>query len=183
MDGRPRAVARLADGLDGVLGYADFIILPKDFAFAVHRGPEVGRECIDAGNPDAVQTAGNFITAFVELTARVEYRHDDFQRRAFFFGHDARGNATPVILYRYGIIFVNNDLDGVAVPGHSLVDGVIDDLPNEVVETLGGGVANVHRGAHPNGFEALQNLDVVGPVIGRREGDFYFFKNVVGHSE
>src|SRR5262249_12162952 len=48
-----------------------------------------------------------------------------------------------------------------------LVDGVVDDLPEEVVEARLVDPADVHAGAAANGLEALEYCDRFG-VIGRR---------------
>ena len=50
-------------------------------------------------------------------------------------------------------------LDGnlIGVAGHGLIDGVINDLPNEVVQAARTGRTNVHAGALTDGLEALQD--------------------------
>ena len=52
----------------------------------------------------------------------------------------------------------------VRVPGHRLVDRVVDDLVDEVVEARRTGRSDVHPGAFPDRFEALENGDVLGGV-------------------
>ena len=51
----------------------------------------------------------------------------------------------------------------VAVAGHGLVDGVVDDLPDEVVEAARAGGADVHAGALADGLEALEDLMSLAP--------------------
>ena len=58
-------------------------------------------------------------------------------------------------------VFQKGDLDPVGVPGHGLVDGVVDHLVDEVVEAAGAGRADVHTRAFPDGFQALQDCDVL----------------------
>src|SRR5262249_3224027 len=59
--------------------------------------------------------------------------------------------------------------DPVALARERLVDRVVDDLEHQVVEAALAGVPDVHAGALPDGFKALQDLDVSGPVgVGRR---------------
>ncbi len=61
---------------------------------------------VDARDADAVQTAGDLIGVFVEFTARMEDRHDDFERCHFaslllrFFLMLADGNAAAVVFDR-----------------------------------------------------------------------------------
>ena len=62
------------------------------------------------------------------------------------------------------------DDDARAVAGHRLVDGVVDDLPDEVVEAGQAGGADVHARALAHRVEPLEDLDVLGavrPVAGR----------------
>jgi hypothetical protein len=62
---------------------------------------------------------------------------------------------------------VNDDVDPVAVPGEMLVDRVVDDLVHEVMQTAAViGISDVHARAFANAFEALQNADRSGVVIG-----------------
>ena len=61
------------------------------------------------------------------------------------------------------------DVDAGAVAGHRLVDGVVDDLPDQVVQALQAGGADVHARALADRVEALEDLDVLG-VVGRRRG-------------
>ena len=48
------------------------------------------------------------------------------------------------------------DLGGEA--GHRLVDGVVDDLPHQVVQAALAGGADVHAGTFANGLEPLEIL-------------------------
>jgi hypothetical protein len=56
------------------------------------------------------------------------------------------------------------DLDRVAVPCERLVDGVVDDLENEVMQTARPGGADVHAGPLADGVEPLENGYVFGAV-------------------
>ena len=51
------------------------------------------------------------------------------------------------------------------MPGHGLIDTVVEHLGHEMFETLDVGAADVHIGAHPDSLKALENLDVAGSVI------------------
>ena len=58
------------------------------------------------------------------------------------------------------------DADAGAEARHRLVDRVVDDLPDEVVETGQTGGSDVHAGPLADRVEALQDLDVFGAVVG-----------------
>ena len=50
---------------------------------------------------------------------------------------------------------MNGHLDGIAVPGQSLVHSVVDHLVNQVVQTAGAGGADVHARAFANSFKSF----------------------------
>ena len=77
-DRRAGVVAR-ADFVHLVLGLALAVILLIDLAIAVDGGPQVARQRVDAAHAYPVQTAGDFVGVFIELTARVEDGHNDLQ--------------------------------------------------------------------------------------------------------
>src|SRR6185295_17172675 len=56
------------------------------------------------------------------------------------------------------------DVDAGAVPGHRLVDRVVDDLVDQVVQTRRAGGSDVHAGPLTDRFETLENGDVLGGI-------------------
>ena len=58
------------------------------------------------------------------------------------------------------------DLGPGCEPGHRLVDGVVDHLPDEVMEAAWAGRADVHARPFAHRLEALEDGDVAG-VVGR----------------
>ena len=58
----------------------------------------------------------------------------------------------------------DDDVRGVAV--HRLVDGVVEDLPDQVVQAGGADAADVHAGPLANRLEPFENGDVFGGVVG-----------------
>jgi hypothetical protein len=117
-------------------------------------------ERVDHRDADAVQTARDLVGAVVELTARVQHRHDDFGGGAAFLGVDVDRDAAAVVLDRDGLVGVDGDLDPVAVTGERFVDGVVDDLEHHVVQAGAViGVTDVHSGPLADRIKALQDLD------------------------
>ena len=53
--------------------------------------------------------------------------------------------------------------DGVAV--HRLVDGVVENLPDEMVEPGRADAADIHAGALADGLQSFENGDVFGGVV------------------
>ena len=136
---------------DGVLE-----VLVPVLAVALNLRLHAGRKRVHHGNADAVQAAGNGVGIGVELTAGVQLGHDHLDGRCAGGVHFYR-DATAIIDDLYAAIFQQLDGNLVGVAGHGLIDGVINDLPNEVVQAARTGRTNVHAGALTDGLEALQD--------------------------
>ena len=71
---------------------------------------------------DAVQTAGDFVSAAAELATRANDGHDDIQRfhrlsiGIFFRWMRTNRNTASVIFNGHAAIFMNCDIDGSAAP-------------------------------------------------------------------
>jgi len=74
------------------------------------------------------------------------------------------GDAAAVVGDAYAAVRQQPDVDGVAVTGEGLVDGVVDDLVHEVVQASLTGGADVHAGPLAYGFKAFENGDRAGVV-------------------
>ena len=53
----------------------------------------------------------------------------------------------------------------LTVSGQRFVNGVVHDLIDEVVQTGGGGRADIHTGSFPHRFQTLQNLNLLRAVF------------------
>ena len=96
----------------------------------------------------------------------MQHGEHDLGRRLAVLVHDADGDAAAVVDHRDGVVWVDGDLDAGAVAGERLVDGVVDDLEDEVVQAARAGGADVHAGALADRLEALEYLDIFGVVAG-----------------
>ena len=122
---------------------------------------------VDHGCADAVEAAGNFVSAAIpEFAPGVEDGEDGFDARKPAFGDDVHWNAAAIVGDGDGVAFVDGHLNVVAIAGQSLVDRVIDDFPNKVVEPRRGGGGDVHARAFADGFQAFEDLDVGTGVMG-----------------
>ena len=93
-------------------------------------------EGVDDRDADAVQAAGDLVTAAVaELAAGVQDGEDDLDRRpALFLVHRDR-DAAAVVDDRDGIVGMDPDRDLGAVTREGLVDGVVHDLVDQMMQT------------------------------------------------
>ena len=155
----------LADDLHGIEGLALLVFLLIDFSVAIDLRCHVARQGIDARDTDAVETAGNLIRAFIELTAGMEDGHDDFESRLVHLLVLVDGDASAVVLYGDRFVFVDGYFDVGAIAGHSLVDRVVDGFVDQVVETFLRDVTDIHGRAFAHGLESFQNLNVTGGIV------------------
>ena len=144
---------------------AALVGLRPDVAVALDHEVEALGQRVDDGHADAVQSARDLVAAAVaELAAGVQDGQHDLGGRALLLLVHVDGDAAAVVGDGHAVVGVQADLDGVAVAGERLVDGVVDDLVDEVVEAALAGRADVHAGPLANGLEALEHRDVRGLV-------------------
>src|SRR5204863_4062409 len=151
------AVAR-AELPDGRRRLAADVFLAEDGAVAGRLDTHPLGERVDDAHADAVQPAGHLVAATAELAAGVEDGVDDLERilarRVLPDRH-----AAAVVDDLDHAVGVEGDRDRGRMTGHRLVDRVVDDLPDEVVQTAIVGRPDVHPGTPPNGFQTLEDLD------------------------
>ena len=126
---------------------------------------------VDDGDADAVQAAGDLVAAAAELAAGVQHgEHHGRPPGCPRSGATSVGMPRPLSHDPDAAVGEQGDLDAVAVAGQRLVDGVVDDLPDQVVQAALAGGADVHARALADRLEALEDLDragVVGPAVDR----------------
>ena len=122
-----------------------------------------------------MQSTRCLITLVIELAARMEHGHDHFQsgfavEAWILMLHRTHGNAAAIIADHAATVGADLDHDGLAMACHGFVNGVVDHLVDQVVQSGGRGVADIHGGTMAYRRQALQNLDAVGVVctLGRR---------------
>jgi len=80
-------------------------------------------------------------------------------------------DAAAVVGDGAGAVRVEGDRNEVGMAGQGLVDGVVDHLVDHVVQARAVvGVADIHARALAHRIQALENLDGIGAVFGRRAG-------------
>ena len=142
---------------------AAFVGLLVDLAVAPDLHFEYFRQGVHDRDADAVETAGNLVAVVVELAARMEDGQHHFGR-GLPAGVLVDRNAAAVVDDRDRTVDVNRDVDLVAEASQGFVDGVVDDLVDEMVQTGRTGRPDVHRGPLPDRFEPFQDLDALGRI-------------------
>ena len=144
------------------------VLLPVALAVPVDLDDQPLGQRVDDADADAVQSAGDLVAVAAELAAGVEHGEHDLGRAlALVRAGRVRvdGDATAVVLDAAPAVGEERDDDAVAATGHRLVDGVVDDLPHQVVEPGQPGRPDVHARTLADGVEPLQHLDVLDAVL------------------
>jgi len=116
-----------------------------------------------------VQTTRNLVAAsLTELSAGVQSGHDDLGRRLVAIPRvRIDRDSSSVVGDARAAVRQQGDVDSRAVPGHRLVDGVVDDLSDELVQPFEPGGADVHARPLADGLEPFEDGDVLGRVAAR----------------
>ena len=170
--GREGGLGALAVGLAALLDLGlrnpALVALEVNFAVLVNFDFELVTERVDDRRAHAMQSAGDFVRALLELAAGVKNGVHDFECRALFSGMHIDRNSAAVVLDRNPIVAQNHDVDFRAVTGQRFVDRVVHDLIDEMMQPALGGVADVHAGPFANRFETFEYLDGLGAIaVGR----------------
>ena len=172
--GRAADAARLrclADGLQLALRLAAlgvFLVVAR--AVAVDLDDEALGQRVDDADADAVQATGHLVARTTELAAGVQHGEHHLDRalalvRAGRVGVDR--DATAVVVDAATAVGLQRDVDAGAVPGHRLVDCVVDHFPDQVMKTGETGRTDVHARPLAHRIEPFENLDVLGVVVSR----------------
>ena len=146
-DLRPGLVALGAAG-QVALRLAALVVLLPLVAVAGDLQVQALRERVDDRDADAVQATGDLVAAaLAELAAGVEDGQHDLGRGALLLGVLVDRDAAAVVGDGDAVVRVQRHLDVVAVAGERLVDGVVDDLVDEVVQPARTGRSDVHARA------------------------------------
>ena len=114
------------------------------FAVTIHLDVKSGAQSVDHRRAHAMQTAGSAIGGIAELRAGVKLGEHHFHAGKLGFRFHVDGNAAAVVGDFDGTIGMQRHDNMVAGTGKGLIDGVVDDLPQTVHQTLAVGRADVH---------------------------------------
>ena len=93
-----------------------------------------------------MQPTGDGVAAAPELAAGVQHRQHQLDGGLALGGVHVHGDAAGVVDDLHGTVGPQRHLDRVAVAGHGLVHGVVDDLLDHVVQAPLTGGSDVHAG-------------------------------------
>ncbi len=165
--GRAGALALLEgpDLLERCVGVAELEALPPEVAAVLDLDDQPGRERVDHRDAHAVETAGHLVAAPTELAAGVEQGQRHRHRGQLLAGSGVGGDAAAVVDDLDAAVGPEREHDAVAVAGQRLVDGVVDDLGDQVVQAALAGGPDVHARTLADGLETLEHRDGRGVVV------------------
>ncbi len=140
-----------------------------DVAFAADFGLEPFGKRVDGRDADAVQTAGARLVAAaaVELAAGVNLGEHDLEGRAIVHvGHGADGDAAAIVGGGDAAVGIDLDHDHRGEAVDRFIDAVVNDFVDEVMQTAGRGIPDVHGGPLADPFDPLEHADIAGIVGG-----------------
>ena len=101
-------------------------------------------EGVYATYANAVQTAGNLVAVFVELTTCMEDGENNFQGAGMFLLMHTGRDTAAVVAYAYGVVFQNLDINVRAEAGHRFIYTVVHHLIYQMMKTSLANVSDVH---------------------------------------
>ena len=108
-----------------------------------------------------MQTARHFVRTLIELAAGVQHRHGDFETWFLLCLVEVHGNASPVVHYSNRVIRVDRQVDLAAVAGQRFVNGIVDNLVDQMMKAARGSRTDIHTRTLPYRLESLENLNRV----------------------
>jgi hypothetical protein len=114
-----------------------------------------------------VQPAGDRVSAAAELAAGVQHREHDLDRGTTLGLVDVDRDASAVVDDAHAAVGEDRHIDRCGMARKRLIDGVVDDLVDEMVQASGTRRADIHTRPLANRFEPLEYLDLISTVCRR----------------
>ena len=128
-----------SDFLYFVFRFSPLVLLGVPFALSTHLGLEFFGKSVYDRDADAVKAAGNFVRLAAEFAAGVKRGHDGFKRRFFRLFVNFNRNSTAVVNHPNRVVGQQRDFNVLGIAGHCFIKGIINDLPNQMVQAVNAG--------------------------------------------
>ena len=151
----------LAEVLDRAGGLAAPELLSVELLAAGHLDDHVHGQRVHDRDAHAVQAARRLVGTGVELAARVQRGHDDFEGGLVLeLGMRIDGDAAAIVDHGKITVLGVAYVDPRGMARHRLVHGVVQHLGEEMVQRLLVGAPDIHAWAAADGLQPLQDFDV-----------------------
>ena len=106
-----------------------------------------------------MQTTGYFIPRLVatKLTARMKDGEDGLKRRDTCLLHDIDRNTATVVNNTNVIVRKKGYLDAIGEAAHRFISRVVENFPNQVMETIRTSGTDIHTRALAHRFKSLKD--------------------------
>ena len=129
------------------------------------RGHQLLGKGIHHGRPNAVQTARGDVVGTVEFTPGMQRGQNDLDGGQLLDGVLVHWYPAAIVRDRdRATILVQRHIDLGGIPVRGLVDGVVDNLPQQVVQPRFAGPADIHARPLSNGLEPFEDLDILAGI-------------------
>jgi hypothetical protein len=108
-----------------------------------------------------VKATRYFIVLLVEFSSGMELGHHQLESRNPLHGVNSYGNASAIVFYADNIVLLENYEDIGTVTCQGFVDRIINNLINEMMQTVDACRADVHAGPFSNGLEPFEYLNAI----------------------
>ena len=112
----------------------------------------------------AVKTSTGAVGIFVELGAGAYRGHDHFERGSACCRMHVHRNAAAIVTHHHTAIDVDLNMNDLAVASQCFIHRVVDKLINEMMQTTGVDIADIHTGAAANVVSIAQDLHIFATV-------------------
>ena len=115
-----------------------------------------------------MESSRHLIRVMVELASRVKLGKNDLKRALAFFRMDIDRDASAIVLDRADLAIrpiLKEDLYGIAVSSHSLIDRVVNNLIDKMVKPVYSCGSYIHSRSQAHRLESLENRDAAGIII------------------
>ncbi len=112
-----------------------------------------------------MQTAGYLIGTAAELAAGMKNSEDRLNRRDTGLRVNFRRHTASVIFDGHDILVIDSDFNLCRITGQGLINRVVDDLPDQVMQTGRRGCTYVHTRSFSDSFKTFQYLYIVRSIV------------------
>jgi hypothetical protein len=139
------------------------VVLRPGKAVAPYLDVELLAQRVDAAHADAMQTARHLVVRGIELAARMQHRQHDLHPRHRLAVHRlvVDRDTAPVVGHGDGVVHVDRHIDPGRMPCQRLIDGIIDHLVDQMMQTLLARRADVHRRPLTDRCQTFENRNVL----------------------
>ena len=131
------------------------VFLEVDLTILVDMHIQLGGQGIYNGRTHSVQSSRNLVATTAKFTTGVKNSKDSLYRWTTSFFLDVDRDTTAIIHHCDGIILFDIDLDMLGKTSQGLINGVVYNLPDQVMQAFFSGRSDIHPWTQANRLQAF----------------------------